>query len=219
MNFLRMAYQPEHGTMSEAATTQSFVRQELVRAARADKDHRPRRGSRATACSTARRPNPLTIVSALLLWFIIVPRSEFTADRCGLDRQGRMPACREGPGAGRRLLAVHAGQVPAVHVRILSREPALARQPGVRSCSILLIRLIPVLNPRLNAILFFLALPIVAFFCCMAAGMKGLGVSWPVGGLSRQPGIADGNGGCSAGGRCDGRHHRNVAGWAWRCSY
>ena len=54
------------------------------------------------------------------------------ADRCGLagQRPQRVPG-RECRACGRRVLAVRAGEAAAVHVRLLSAEPALARQPGV----------------------------------------------------------------------------------------
>ena len=71
----------------------------------------------------------ITIVCALLLWFVLVPVDQIPAGRCGLERQGphRLP-CGKRRACGRRLLAVHSGQVQPVHLRLLSRGGALAGQ-------------------------------------------------------------------------------------------
>ena len=77
----------------------------------------------------------ITIVSALLLWFIVVPALKFAAGRCGLDRHGphRLPP-EKSRRRGRRLLAVHPGEVLAVHLRLLSGAGTLAGQPDLPSC-------------------------------------------------------------------------------------
>ena len=74
--------------------------------------------------------------------------------------------------------------------------------------------LLPLLIPRLpakgvNAGLFFLAFPVVAFFLLYGGGLNGFGVSWTAGLLS---GFNDsiGDGGRQA--RCGGRERRPVIG-------
>ena len=61
--------------------------------------------------------------------------AEIPAGRCRLDRHGphRLPP-QESRRCGRRLLALHSGQVLAVHLRILSGAGTLAGQPDLLSC-------------------------------------------------------------------------------------
>ena len=117
--------------------------------------------------------------------------AEIPAGRCGLAR--RRPQCLPGRKcrtSGRRVLAVHRGEVHPVHLRILSGARALAGQPDLPARRVLLL---PLLIPRLpakglNAGLFFLAFPVVAFFLLHGGGLDGFGVSWTAGLLS---GLAD----------------------------
>ena len=77
----------------------------------------------------------ITIVSALLLWFIVVPALKFLlvdAVWTGKDRTACL--AEESRRRGRRLLAFHPGQVHAVHLRLLSGAGALAGQPDLHSC-------------------------------------------------------------------------------------
>ena len=72
------------------------------------------------------------------------------------------------------------GEIRPVHLRLLSGAGALARQSDFLLGAILLI---PLLIPRLpgkgiNAALFFVAFPVVAFFLLHGGGLKGFGVSW-----------------------------------------
>jgi general L-amino acid transport system permease protein len=123
----------------------------------------------------------ITIVSALLLWFTIVPSVKFLlidAVWSGKDRS----AC----------LAENAGHVvgacwPYVQAKftqfIYGFYPEQERWRVNLTFVMAAILLLPLLIPRLpakglNAGLFFVALPIVAFFLLRGGGLKGFGISW-----------------------------------------
>jgi len=129
----------------------------------------------------------ITIVSALLLWFIIVPALKFLlvdAVWTGKDRT----AC----------LAENAGHVvgacwPFIQAKftqfIYGFYPEPERWRVNLTFILAAILLLPLLIPRLpakglNAGLFFGALPVVAFFLLHGGGLGGLGVSWTAGLLS-----------------------------------
>jgi general L-amino acid transport system permease protein len=139
----------------------------------------------------------ITIVCALLLWFIVVPALKFLvvdAVWTGSDRN----AC----------LAENAGHVvgacwPFVWAKlnqfIYGFYPEQERWRVNLTFFLAVVLLLPLLIPRLpakgiNAGLFFAALPVVAFFLLHGGGLDGLGVSWVAGLLS---GLNDsiGNGG------------------------
>src|SRR6195952_1438781 len=129
----------------------------------------------------------ITIVSALLLWFIVVPALRFLlvdAVWSGNDRN----AC----------LAENAGHAvgacwPFVQAKlnqfIYGFYPEAERWRVNLTFMLAAILLLPLLIPRLpakglNASLFFVALPTVAFFLLYGGGVRGLGVSWTAGLLS-----------------------------------
>jgi general L-amino acid transport system permease protein len=129
----------------------------------------------------------LTIVSALLLWFVAVPALKFLlADAVwsGTDRN----AC----------LAENAGHpVGACWPFIKAKFPQLMygfypepeRWRVNLTYLLAAILLLPLLIPRLpakglNAGLFFLAFPVVAFFLLHGGGLQGFGISWTAGILS-----------------------------------
>ena len=133
----------------------------------------------------------LTIASALLLWFTVIPALKFLlidAVWSGTDRN----AC----------LAENAGHVvgacwPYVHAKLTQfiygfyPEPERWRVNLTFALAALL--LLPLLIPRLpakgvSAGLFFAAFPVVAFFLLHGGGLRGFGVSWTAGLLS---GFAD----------------------------
>jgi general L-amino acid transport system permease protein len=138
----------------------------------------------------------ITIVSALLLWFTIVPTLKFLlvdAVWTGNDRN----AC----------LAENAGHVvgacwPFIQAKftqfIYGFYPEPERWRVNLTFMLAAILLLPLLIPRLpakglNAGLFFGALPVVAFFLLLGGGLGGLGVSWTAGLLSGfNDSIADG---------------------------
>jgi general L-amino acid transport system permease protein len=129
----------------------------------------------------------LTIVSALLLWFIAVPALRFLlvdAVWSGTDRN----AC----------LAENAGHpVGACWPFIKAKFPQLMygfypepeRWRVNLTYLLAVILLLPLLIPRLpakglNAGLFFFAFPVVAFFLLHGGGLQGFGISWTAGILS-----------------------------------
>ena len=129
----------------------------------------------------------ITIVSALLLWFTVVPALKFLlvdAVWTGKDRT----AC----------LAENAGHVvgacwPFIQAKfsqfIYGFYPEPERWRVNLTFLLAAILLLPLLIPRLpakgvNAGLFFVAFPVVAFFLLHGGGLNGLGVSWTAGLLS-----------------------------------
>jgi len=129
----------------------------------------------------------ITIVSALLLWFTVVPALKFLlvdAVWTGKDRT----AC----------LAENVGHVvgacwPFIQAKftqfIYGFYPEPERWRVNLTFILAAILLLPLLIPRLpakglNAGLFFGALPVVAFFLLHGGGLGGLGVSWTAGLLS-----------------------------------
>ena len=129
----------------------------------------------------------ITIVSALLLWFILVPAIKFTlidAVWTGKDRT----AC----------LAKSANDVvgacwPFIQAKFSQFIYGFYPEPERWRVNIVFILgavlLLPLLIPRLpakgiNAGLFFVAFPVVAFFLLYGGGLKGFGVSWTAGLLS-----------------------------------
>jgi general L-amino acid transport system permease protein len=123
----------------------------------------------------------ITIVSALLLWFTIIPSAKFLlidAVWSGKDRN----AC----------LAENAGHMvgacwPYIQAKftqfIYGFYPEQERWRVNLTFIMAAILLLPLLIPRLpakglNAGLFFVAFPIVAFFLLHGGGLKGFGISW-----------------------------------------
>src|ERR1700754_4113940 len=123
----------------------------------------------------------ITIISALLLWFTIIPSAKFLlidAVWSGKDRN----AC----------LAENAGHVvgacwPYIQAKftqfIYGFYPEQERWRVNLLFILSALLLLPLLIPRLpakglNAGLFFIALPIVGFFLLHGGGIKGFGISW-----------------------------------------
>jgi general L-amino acid transport system permease protein len=123
----------------------------------------------------------ITIVSALLLWFTVIPSVKFLvidAVWIGKDRN----AC----------LAENAGHVvgacwPYIQAKftqfMYGFYPEQERWRANLTFILAAILLLPLLIPRLpakglNAGLFFVAFPIVAFFLLHGGGLKGFGISW-----------------------------------------
>jgi general L-amino acid transport system permease protein len=129
----------------------------------------------------------ITIVSALLLWFVLVPTIKFLlidAVWSGKDRT----AC----------LAENVGHPvgacwPFIQAKfsqfIYGFYPEPERWRVDLTFILAAVLLLPLLIPRIpakgiNAGLFFLAFPAVAFFLLHGGGLEGFGVSWSVGLLS-----------------------------------
>ena len=123
----------------------------------------------------------ISIVSALLLWFILVPALKFALVDAVWTGTGRTACLAEN--VGRPVGACW----PFIHAKIYQFIYGFYPEPErwrVNLTFILAaILLVPLLIPRLpakgpNAILFFLGLPVVAFFLLRGGGLGGLGVSW-----------------------------------------
>jgi general L-amino acid transport system permease protein len=181
-----MAYRPEHGVMSET-TSSVFVSQELVGERPAPIKTTGFVGFVRTRLFNSPTNILITIACALLLWFIVVPAVRFVlidAVWSGKDRT----AC----------LAENAGHVvgacwPFIQAKfsqfIYGFYPEAERWRVDVVFFLAAILLLPLLIPRLpakglNAGLFFIALPIIAFFLLHGGGLSGLGVSWTAGLLS-----------------------------------
>ena len=126
----------------------------------------------------------ITVACALLLWFLIVPSVKFlliNAVWSGKDRT----AC----------LAENAGHAvgacwPFIQAKfnqfIYGFYPEAERWRVNLTFFLAAVLLLPLLIPRLpakglNAGLFFIALPVVAFFLLYGGGLRGFGVSWTAG--------------------------------------
>src|SRR6195256_4306985 len=175
-----MAAQPEPWRMSEI-TASSFVRQELVPERPAPIKTTGFVGFVRTRLLNSPTNILLTIVSILLLWFTVIPAAKFLlidAVWRGTDRN----AC----------LAENAGHMvgacwPYVQAKftqfIYGFYPEQERWRVNLTFIMAAILLLPLLIPRLpakglNAGLFFIAFPIVAFFLLHGGGLKGFGISW-----------------------------------------
>ncbi|MBR1121069.1 amino acid ABC transporter permease [Bradyrhizobium lablabi] len=172
--------------MSDALPS-SFVRQELVPERPAPVKTTGFIGFLRTRLFNSPTNILITIVSALLLWFLLVPAIRFMlidAVWTGKDRT----AC----------LAKDASQTvgacwPFIQAKFSQFIYGFYPEPERWRVNIVFflgaILLLPLLIPRLpakslNAGLFFLAFPVVAFFLLYGGGLKGLGVSWTAGLLS-----------------------------------
>jgi general L-amino acid transport system permease protein len=181
-----MADQPEHGRMSDM-TSPAFIRKDLVPERPAPVKTTGFVGFLRTRLFNSPTNILITIASALLLWVILVPTVKFLlidAVWSGTDRT----AC----------LAKNPGEVigacwPFIQAKfsqfIYGFYPEAERWRVNLTFGLAAILLIPLLIPRLpakgpNAILFFLAFPVVAFFLLSGGGLRGFGVTWTAGLLS-----------------------------------
>jgi general L-amino acid transport system permease protein len=176
--------------MSDNAAS-SFVRQDLVPERPAPVKTTGFVGFLRTRLFNSPTNILLTILSVLLLWFTVIPAVKFLlvdAVWTGTDRN----AC----------LAENAGHVvgacwPYVQAKftqfIYGFYPEPERWRANLTFGLAALLLLPLLIPRLpakglNAGLFFIAFPIVAFFLLHGGGFDGFGISWTANFLS---GFAD----------------------------
>ena len=177
--------------MTDITASTAFVRQELVPERPAPVKTTGFIGLLRTRLFNSPTNILLTIVGVLLLWFIVVPALRFLlfdAVWTGTDRN----AC----------LAENAGHPvgacwPFVQAKfsqfIYGFYPEPERWRVNLTFLLAALLLLPLLIPRLpakglNAGLFFIAFPIVAFFLLHGGGLAGFGVSWTAALLS---GFAD----------------------------
>ena len=181
--------------MSDSAASSSFVRQELIPERAAPVKVTGFVGFLRTRLFNSPTNILLTIVSALLLWFTVVPAVKFLlvdAVWSGKDRT----AC----------LAENAGHSvdacwPFIQAKfsqfIYGFYPEPERWRVNLTFLLAALLLLPLLIPRLpakglNAGLFFVAFPVVAFFLLRGGGLNGLGVNWVTGLLAAfADGISD----------------------------
>ena len=172
--------------MSDIAAS-SFVRQELVPERIAPVKTTGFVGFVRTRLLNSPTNILLTIVGILLLWFTVVPAVKFLlidAVWSGTDRN----AC----------LAENAGHTvgacwPYIQAKfsqfVYGFYPDPERWRVNLTFILAAVLLLPLLIPRvpakgLNAALFFIAFPIVAFFLLLGGGLSGFGISWTAGLLS-----------------------------------
>jgi general L-amino acid transport system permease protein len=168
-------------------TTPSFVREALVPERAAPVKTTGFVGFLRTRLFNSPTNILLTILGVLLLWYTVVPATRFLlidAVWTGKDRN----AC----------LAENAGHAvgacwPFVQAKftqfIYGFYPEAERWRANLTFFLAALLLLPLLIPRLpakgiNAGLFFVAFPVVAFFLLHGGGLMGLGVSWTAGFLS-----------------------------------
>lgn len=162
-------------------TASNFVRQELVPERPAPVKTTGFIGFLRTRLFNSPTNALITIVSLLLLWVIVVPAFKFAfidAVWTGKDRTACLP---KNPGD------VVGACWPFIQAKfsqfIYGFYPEPERWRVNLTFALAAILLIPLLIPRLpgkgpNAILFFVALPVVAFFLLRGGGLGGFGVSW-----------------------------------------
>jgi general L-amino acid transport system permease protein len=181
-----MADQPEHGRMSDI-TASNFVRQELVPERPAPVKTTGFVGFLRTRLLNSPTNILITILSLLLLWVIVVPAVKFTlidAVWSGNDRTACLPKNpNDVVGACWPFIQAKFSQF------IYGFYPEPERWRVNLTFLLAAILLVPLLIPRLpakgpNALLFFVALPVVAFFLLRGGGLGGFGVSWTAGLLS-----------------------------------
>src|SRR5713226_6680837 len=181
-----MAAWTEPCSMSDM-TTSSFVRRDLVPERPAPVKTTGFVGFLRTKLFNSPTNILITITSALLLWFVVVPTLKFLlidAVWSGNDRN----AC----------LAEYAGHAvgacwPFIQAKFSQFVYGFYPEPERWRVNLVFILaailLLPLLIPRLpakglNAGLFFGAFPVIAFFLLHGGGLDGLGVSWTAGLLS-----------------------------------
>jgi general L-amino acid transport system permease protein len=180
--------------MTDLAASSSFVRKELIPERTAPVQVTGFAGFLRTRLFNSPTNILLTIVSALLLWFTIIPVVKFLlidAVWSGTDRNACLVA-NVGHTVGACWPFVHA----KLNQFIYGFYPEPERWRVNLTFFLAGVLLLPLLIPRLpakglNAGLFFVAFPVVAFFLLHGGGLSGLGVNWVTGLLS---GLADGIG-------------------------
>jgi len=170
-----------------AASSSPFVRQELVPERPAPIKTTGFIGFLRTRLFNSPSNILLTIVSILLLWFTVVPAVKFLlvdAVWTGKDRT----ACLSET-AGHTVGACWPFVQAKLSQFIYGFYPEAERWRVNLTFCLAALLLLPLLIPRLpakglNAGLFFIVLPVIAFFLLHGGGLDGFGVSWTAGPLS-----------------------------------
>jgi general L-amino acid transport system permease protein len=174
-----LADQPERWLMSDVAGP-SFVRQELVPERAAPVKTSGFVGFLRTRLFNSPTNILLTLASLLLLWFIFVPAIRFLlvdAVWRGTDRTACLPDAGHAVGACWPYVQAKFSQF------IYGFYPQNERWRVNLTFILAALLLAPLLIPRLpakgvNAGLFFVAFPVVAFFLLRGGGLGGFGISW-----------------------------------------
>ncbi len=184
--------------MESELATRAFVRQELVAERAAPIKTTGFVGFLRTRLFNSPTNILLTVGGILLLWFTVVPSVKFLlfdAVWSGKDRTACLAETVGRPvGACWPFIQAKFSQF------IYGFYPEAERWRVDLTFVLAAVLLLPLLIPRLpakslNAGLFFIALPVVAFFLLYGGGLKGFGVSWTAGLLSGfNDSIGDGGG-------------------------
>jgi general L-amino acid transport system permease protein len=181
-----MADRPEHGRMSQTAAW-SFVRRELVPERPAPIKTTGFVGFLRTRLVNSPTNILLTLAGILLLWFTVIPALKFLlvdAVWHGTDRNACL-AENAGHPVGACWPYIQAKFTQFIYGFYPEPERWRVNLTFILAALLLLLLLIPRLPAKgLNAGLFFIAFPIVAFFLLHGGGLGGFGVSWTAGLLS-----------------------------------
>jgi general L-amino acid transport system permease protein len=176
-----MALEPEPWKHVTDIADQSFVRRELVPERAAPIKTTGFVGFLRTRLFNSPTNILLTIASALLLWFTVIPTLRFLlidAVWTGTDRNACL-AENAGHAVGACWPYVHAKFTQFIYGFYPEPERWRVNLTFVLAALLLLPLLIPRLPAKgLNAGLFFGAFPIVAFFLLHGGGLSGFGISW-----------------------------------------
>jgi general L-amino acid transport system permease protein len=178
--------------MSDLTASSSFVRQELIAERPA-----PVKVTGLVGFLRARLFNSptnilLTVACILLLWFTIIPAIKFLLFDAVWSGKDRTACLAENAGhpVGACWPFVQAKFSQFIYGFYPEQERWRVNLTFFLAAVLLLPLLIPPLPAKgLNASLFFIAFPVVAFFLLRGGGLNGLGVNWVTGLLS---GLADG---------------------------
>jgi len=168
--------------MSDIAATR-FIRQELVPERAAPVKTTGFVGFVRTRLFNSPTNALLTIVSVLLLWFIVVPAIRFMLVDAVWTGKDRTACLGNAVGACWPYIQAKFSQF------IYGFYPDAERWRVDLTFFLGAVLLLPLLVPRLpakgaSAGLFFIAFPIVAFFLLHGGGIQGFGVSWTAGALA-----------------------------------
>lgn len=176
-----MALEPEPWKHVTDIAEQSFVRRELVPERAAPIKTTGFVGFLRTRLFNSPTNILLTIASALLLWFTVIPTLRFLlidAVWTGTDRNACL-AENAGHAVGACWPYVHAKFTQFIYGFYPEPERWRVNLTFVLAALLLLPLLIPRLPAKgLNAGLFFVAFPIVAFFLLHGGGLSGFGINW-----------------------------------------
>jgi general L-amino acid transport system permease protein len=173
--------------MSDLAASSPFVRQELIAERTAPVKVTGFLGFLRTRLFNSPTNILLTIGCMLLLWFTVIPAIKFLLFDAVWSGKDRTACLAENAGhpVGACWPFVQAKFSQFIYGFYPEQERWRVNLTFFLAAVLLLPLLIPPLPAKgLNAGLFFIAFPVVAFFLLRGGGLKGLGVNWVTGLLS-----------------------------------